>query len=448
MRAILDGNGPAQAAASPPGARKYVLVCPSCGRRHEDDGLILECPAGHQPALLRTDYAERRFRPGPGPGIFRYREWLPVIRAPAAAGASLVYQSKGLASVTGLPNLWIAFNGYWPERGAGLQTGTFKEFEAYTVLGRLPAGGGVLTVASSGNTAAAFALACSQEQVPCLLVIPAQGLARLKFREPLHPCVCLVVVEGGEYPDAIELVASVSSSPAFQDEGGVRNVGRRDGLATVLLSAFEQMRRLPTHYFQAAGSGTGAIAVLEAAKRVRAAVGHGELPRLMLCQNLPFAPLYDAWRTGRRSVAVGPSGRYRRAISQIHASELTNWAPPYEIAGGVYDALSESGGDVLVAANSSVRVAMKMFLELEGIDIEPAAGVAVACLLDAAAKEQVGWESVVLLNITGGGRRRLEHDYRLVQAQPQLRVPRDSPEWQEAARVVTALFRCHGPIVP
>jgi cysteate synthase len=436
----LDGNGPALAATAPAGARKYVLVCPSCGRRQEDDGLILECPAGHEPALLRTEYAQRCFQPCPGrPGIFRYREWLPVIRAPADAGASSVYQSKGLASVVGLPNLWIAFNGYWPERGAGLQTGTFKEFEAYTVLGRLPEGAGVLTVASSGNTAAAFALACSQEQIPCLLIIPAQGLARLKFREPLNPCVCLVVIEGGEYPDAMDLVASVSGAPAFQDEGGVRNVGRRDGLATVLLSAFEQMQRLPTHYFQAAGSGTGAIAVLEAAKRVRAAAGHEALPRLMLCQNLPFAPIYDAWRTGRRLAAGGPSRRYRRAIAQIHASELTNWAPPYGITGGVYDALMESGGDVLVAANSSVRAAMKMFLELEGIDIEPAAGVAVACLLDAAAKEKFGRESVVLLNITGGGRRRLAHDCRLVPAQPHLRFARDSPEWREAARIVTAL---------
>jgi cysteate synthase len=159
----------------------------------------------------------------------------------------------------------------------------------------------------------------------------------------------------------------------------------------------------------------------------------------MLCQNLPFAPIHDAWRTGRRP-AGGPSSRCREAISRIHASELTNCAPPYDITGGVYDALTESGGDVLVTANTSVRAAMRMFLELEGIDIEPAAGVAVACLLDAAAKEKVGRESVVLLNITGGGRRRLGHDYRLIPARPCLRFHRDSLGWQEAARIVIALF--------
>jgi cysteate synthase len=408
--------------------RHYVLVCSSCGRREADDGLVLDCSADHPPALMRTEYTSRDFSLGSSrPGLFRYKSWLPVVRTQENVGRTAVYHSKGLGKALGLPNLWIAFNGYWPERGAVLQTATFKEFEAYTVLCRLPEREVMLTIASSGNTGAAFAWACSQTQMPCLVVVPGRGLRRLRFRAPLDPCVKLVVIDDGDYPDAIALAAAICGTAPFQAEGGVKNVGRRDGLATVLLSAFEEMGRLPSHYFQAVGSGTGAIAVLEAAKRVRdCAPGAGSLPRLMLCQNLPFTPIYDAWQTGLRSPAAEQGERFRDAVKRVFADELTNWTPPYEIRGGVYDSLVESRGDVLIADNASVQTAMNMFQALEGIDIEPAVGVAVACLREAVARAEIGKDSVVLLNVTGGGRLRLSQDFPLVSAQPQLRITRDA----------------------
>jgi cysteate synthase len=439
----LNKNGSWPATSTSAEARHYALVCISCGRRQHDDGTTLECPSDHTPSLLTTEYVNRKFTPRQDQhGLFRYQDWLPVSRTYQNAGRTAVYRSQGLGKALGLPNLWIAFNGYWPERGAFLATGTFKEFEAYTVLGRLPARGVTLTVASSGNTGAAFAWVCSEAGSPCLLIVPGKGLRRFKFRAALHPCVNLVSIDDGDYPDAIELAANVSRALPFQAEGGIKNVGRRDGLATVLLSAFEEMRCLPSHYFQAVGSGTGAIAVLEAARRVCAATGDMTggmtLPRLMLCQNLPFTPIYDAWRLNLTAVADNAAESFREAISKVYADELTNWAPPYQIRGGVYDSLTESRGDVLVADNSSTEVARQMFLELEGIDIEPAAGVAVSCLRDAAAQGTVGKESVVLLNITGGGRLRLARDYPLVSPEPKLRLTRKSLAREDTMHMIAA----------
>lgn len=404
----------------------YTLTCSYCGRQYDDDGLILDCSADHEPALLRTQYADNGFRPFTDrEGIFRYQRWLPVTGTQQDAGRTVVYRSSGLAGMLRLPNLWIAFSGFWPERGATLQTGTFKELEACTVLSRLPGPGLILTVASSGNTGAAFAWACSRRQLPCLIIIPEKGLRRFKFRDSLSPRVNIVVIDDGDYPDAIDLAAAVSRLPAFLPEGGVKNVGRRDGLATVLLSAFEEMKQLPSYYFQAVGSGTGAIASLEAAKRVRNAMSDSDmvLPRLMLCQNLPFTPIFDAWGMGLRS-PQGSNDDFRNAIKQVYADELTNWMPPYSIRGGVYDSLTESHGDVLVASNGAAQQAADAFLKLEGIDIEPAAGVAVACLQDAVARGRVEREAVILLNITGGGRRRLARDYSLITAEPKLRLSR------------------------
>lgn len=424
------------------GDRHYVLICTLCGRKQDDDGAMLNCSEAHPPALLQTQYADQKFSPcADDPGLFRYRNWLPVVREQRGVSRTAVYRSKGLADFLGLPNLWIAFNGYWPERGAFFETATFKELEAHTVVARLPREPAMLIVPSSGNTGAAFAWICSQKQVPCLVIVPSKSLSRFSFRTPLDPCVRLVVLDDGDYPDAIALSDELSRLPFFQLEGGVRNVGRRDGLATVLLSAFEEMQCLPDYYFQAVGSGTGAIAVHEAARRLQYATGAVALPRLMLCQNSPFTPIYDSWRLSRRSLLDGRTPYFRRAIREVRADELTNWAPPYGIRGGVYDSLAESGGDVLVADNSATAAAMKLFLEREGIDIEPAAGVALACLCDAVAEEKIPADSVVLLNVTGGGRAQGREEQS--PARPQLHLTRESLAGPESVDRVVAL--CESP---
>jgi cysteate synthase len=404
--------------------RHYVLVCSGCGAQQDDDGMTLECADSHEPSLLRTQYYDPRFIPCPGVnGLFRYRGWLPVASELQDSGRTIVYHSRALGRYLGMPNLWIAFNGYWPERGATLETCTFKELEAYTVLARSAETATTLTVASAGNTAAAFALACSRNGIPCLLIVPERGLSRFRFGEPLDPCVRLVVLEGAGYTDAIRFSDKVAMNSGFHPEGGSRNVGRRDALGTVLLSAFEEIHRLPDYYFQAVGSGTGGIAVHEAAWRLREARDDaGAMPRLMLCQNKPFTPIYDAWRSGRRTWASEPEEQLRDATRQVHADELTNWSPPYSMRGGLYEALTESSGEMLVADNHAAMTARELFEELEGIDIEPAPGVALACLCNALAEELVPRDSVVLLNITGGGRKRAAGEPGFVQALPDLRL--------------------------
>lgn len=431
-------------------ARHYTLVCVECGARHADDGWMLTCPRPHAPAFLRTDYVATCLRPcSESEGFYRYRRWLPIVRNLPGAGRTVVYQSKRLGRMLGLPNLWIAFSGYWPERDASLETATFKELEAYTVLGRLPDTSHILVVASAGNTAAAFAAVCSRNARPCLLVIPATGLARLRFREPLHPCVRLIVLDGGaDYADAITFAESVAHLPGFHAEGGAWNVGRRDGLATVLFSAVEAIGRLPDRYVQAVGSGVGGIAIHEAASRLSA--GQAEtprLPRLMLCQNAPFTPLYHAWQSRRRALVADDPEQSKRAIARTLAAELTNRRPPYVVPGGVYDVLTASGGDVLVAENMAVRGAMDTFLDVEGIDIEPAAGVALAVLRTAAVAGRIPRKDVVLLHITGGGRARLARDHALAQAEPYLRLTRQQLDCEHVLEQV-ADWAANAPSAP
>src|SRR5258705_13896199 len=115
----------------------------------DDDGFVLQCPVEHTHGLLVTDYSAKQFeREEHDESIYRYWRWLPIVRRLSGAGRTITYRSAQLSVLTGLPNLWIAFNGYWPEKGSALQAATFKELEACAVLSRLPHGpSGVLAFA-------------------------------------------------------------------------------------------------------------------------------------------------------------------------------------------------------------------------------------------------------------------------------------------------------------
>jgi cysteate synthase len=426
-------------------ARHYHLRCPVCAAEFEDDGRMLRCPEAHEPGLLQAEYAERSFRPDPDvDGIYRFHEWLPAGRTIPKAAPTVVYHSKALNRMAGLSNLWVAFNGYWPERGATLETTTFKELEAWAVLGRLPeATDEVMVIASAGNTAAAFARACSLSRVRCLIVVPEVGLASLEFSEPLDPCVKIVSLVGfTDYADAITLANRIAALDGFFPEGGVANVARRAGLGTTMLTAVDTIGRLPDFYFQAVGSGAGGIGVHEAARLLLQDGRFGNrFPRLMLSQNLPFVPLYSSWTAGRRElVAIDPDDG-RRQIRQIAAHVLSNRQPPYSIRGGVYDVLVESGGDMLAADNLETLPRLQLFEEMEGIDIDPASAVALATLLKAARSGLLDHDALVLLNITGGGRYRRHRDRRLIPVRPALQLDQQEIYLDPTLDKIVNLFR-------
>jgi cysteate synthase len=73
--------------------------------------------------------------------------------------------------------------------------------------------------------------------------------------------------------------------------------------------------------------------------------------------------------------------------------------------------------------NAQLGNAMALFSEVEGMAIEPAAGVAVASLARAVAAGDIARDAVVLLHVTGGGRSALPRDERPA-AEPTLVVAR------------------------
>ncbi len=393
-------------------ATEYTLKSLVTGELFEDTGWMLDAPGQTKPGLIRAIYKHKQMNPKDSSyGIYRFADWLPISRMLQGSSAPITYKSEGLAAHLGLKNLYITFSGYWPEKGANMTTCSFKETEAYAVCGRLdPNQGKILVVASAGNTARAFAKVCSENHIPLLLCVPEDNLDALWFEKPLNPCVKLIASRtGSDYFDAIHLSNLACQCEGFIAEGGAKNVARRDGMGTTMLSATTFIGEIPDYYFQAVGSGTGAIAAWEANLRLIEDGRFGnKLMKLMVSQNRPFIPMMNAWKANSRDMLPFDDESARKEVEEIDAKVLSNRKPPYPPAGGLFDALTETKGDVLATTNEELRAAAALFLQLEGNDIHPASAVAVASLIQAIQENRLEPDAIVMLNITGGGEERMK----------------------------------------
>lgn len=420
-------------------ATTYRLKSIQSGKEFRDTGWLLDAPGEDKPGLIRAIYDKKQLDPGPEEwGLYKYSDWLPVRRMLKGSSAPVTYKSQGLARVLGLENLYITFSGYWPEKGAMMGTCSFKETEAYSVCGRMNGSiDKVLVVASAGNTARSFARVCSDNQIPLLLCVPEDNLDSLWFDREIGPEVRLICSRsGGDYFDAIHVSGIACKSDFFLAEGGAKNVARRDGMGTTVLSAVTAIGRIPDYYFQAVGSGTGAIAAWEANLRFLEDGRYGSNKmKLMVSQNEPFVPIADAWRAGSRNMLPLEDGLARRQIEQISAKVLSNRKPPYAITGGLFDALSDTGGTVLTATNEEAGNAAKLFLDTEGNDLHPAAAVATATLISAVRSGMVENDAVIMLNITGGGEEKFKKEKTLHYLRPSLVFDLDP----DPAEVITRL---------
>ena len=213
-------------------------------------------------------------------------------------------------------------------------------------------------------------------------------------------------------------------------------------MGTTVLSAATFIGRIPDFYFQAIGSGTGAIAAWEANLRLIADGRFGNHKmKLILSQNIPFHPMYDAWKAGSRDLLPFNDDEARSKVARILAQVLSNRRPPYSIPGGVFDALTDTEGDVFLATNEEAVRAAGLFRETEGIDIHPAAAVATASLLHALADKRIPPDSFVMLNITGGGEERFKSEKKLYFLEPAVRFG-IQPAPEEVKKKLEGLFTC------
>lgn len=406
---------------------KYRLRCLKCNKIIKDK-YTNRC--NNHNALLRTEYFSKRLQTQKLPGLWKFYQWLPVKDYLDYRDGSITYKSSNLAKELNLNNLYISFSGYFPERKCNMKTCTFKELEAPPTIQRAKEKNiKKIVVASAGNTARAFAYISKFSDIQITLVVPETCLDLLWLIEDAtinknNKLRLISLKKGYDYSDAIFFAERLSLLDDFTSEGGARNIARRDGMGTVLLDAVLKMKKLPKHYFQAVGSGTGAISVWEAAIRLKQDGRFGTtLPKMHLSQNVPFIPMVNAWNEKRRKIIPDIDMLHSRLkVKAIYANVLSNRNPPYSVLGGVYDTLKNCGGSMYSVTNNEAISAGKLFESIEDIDINPAACVAVSSLIKSVDDGKIDSKDVILLNITGGGEKRIKEKHTVKKLKPDFLV--------------------------
>jgi cysteate synthase len=302
-------------------------------------------------------------------------------------------------------------------------TCTFKELEAPPTFQRAQEKCvDNLVIASAGNTAKAFIYSAKDYEIKLYVVVPFSCKDRLVLPFEVTDNVTIIACNSGsDYSDSIAFANRMTNELELINEGGARNVARRAGMGTVMLEAVTFLKKIPEHYFQAVGSGTGAIAAFEAVEYLlNDGRWQGKMPKLHLAQNSPFTPMVDAWNAGTNAISILPEPDQRSAIDSLYAKVLSNRKPPYSIGGGVFDVLKAANGNMYACTNDEAKAAGKMFAETEGIDIVPAACVALASLISAVENNKVDANETILLNITGGGQTRLWEDFDKIKLEPDI----------------------------
>ncbi|HEY3388922.1 MAG TPA: cysteate synthase, partial [Prolixibacteraceae bacterium] len=94
---------------------------------------------------------------------------------------------------------------------------------------------------------------------------------------------------------------------------------------------------------------------------------------------------------------------------------------------------------IFAVTNQEAANAALLFLKTEGNDIEPAAAVAVASLIQAANEGKIDKNATIMLNITGGGIEKFKHENKISYLEPLLVFPLN-PNPQSVFEKIKDLF--------
>ncbi len=410
---------------------KYKLRCLQTGDLIEDKYTLHHTDG----ALLRAEF-NKPLEFKPLKGVWKYLDWIPTSTSNEYVAGTTTYKADALGTELGMPNLWVTFHGYWPEKGAMCPTGSFKDMEAVPTIQRLHDHGCKgLICASAGNTARGFTHFCGLADMPLIVVVGKDHGHRI-WTKTGHPTdsVKVVVVEDGDYYDAKTVAKGIAKQlTGWQMEGSVHNVARRDGIGSLILDAAFTIGSMPEHYFQGIGGGPGPIGVHEMAERlIESGQFEGPAPRQHLSQNVEHSPIHNAWQAKRDHLVAED---FPPHDVEVYSDYLMNKGPAYAQVGGVHDILKGSNGQTYVVERDDAVAAKSLFESIEGIDIMTPGAVALASLQQALASGEIQHDAVTVLNISGGGVERMKQEHDTAVVEPWLRVTKENG----AAMILEAL---------
>lgn len=376
-------------------APDWILACTACGASREATGLPGVCACG-EPWLVRypdrpqtiVDRTEIRRRHG----MWRFRSWLPILpdEEPVSLGEGdtpLLHVPRAAAAL-GLEDLWIKDEGANP-------TGSFKARGLSAAVTRaIAAGARSFVLPTAGNAGVAAAAYGARAGVPVHVYAPRSTPPTIL--QQIRVFGGELILLDGHIGDCGAAARAHAAEHGAVDLSTLREPYRIEGKKTLALEvALAFNWRLPDAVVYPTGGGTGLIGMWKAFGELHGAGWvTGTLPRMYSVQAEGCAPVV-------------------RAISE-GTSRCAPWADPWTVASGLrvpsplggrlmIEAITASDGGAVSVSDERLLETAALVSRLEGIDIAPEGGAALAA---AAELRRTGalrpGERVVVFN-TGAG---------------------------------------------
>ncbi|MCC6616348.1 MAG: threonine synthase [Anaerolineae bacterium] len=368
---------------------KNVAGCPNCGEN------ILE--ARYDLDLINVQewqaaLKERRH------GVWRYAEVLPIYEkrniVSLGEGGTPLIRSQALASMLGLKYLYIKDERQGP-------TNSFKDRQATVAISAMrEIGVDEVVVASTGNVAIAYAAYGARAGVKLWAFFPSLTPGPKMREAALYGAEVIKI--SGSYDETKEIAARFAKNKHIFLDRGIKSVAAIEAMKTIAYEIAEdlgealddgQRWRSPDWFFQGVSGGMGPIGVAKGFREMQSMGIVDKLPALGLIQSTGCAPMVDAFVRGQRIAT--PVTNPQTVIATLATG---NPGRSYEL---LYDYVQENGGVFADATDEEAFDAIRLVARLEGISVEPAAGVMFAGMFKLVQRGVIRPDEVVVLNCSG-----------------------------------------------
>ena len=347
------------------------LRCISCGAVYEPNPKLTRCPRcgglldvvvePREPPSWRL-WSSRR------PGVWRYRELLPVLRGSKPVtmgeGATPLVRLDRLAERLGVRRAFVKHEGQNP-------TGSFKD-RGMTVAVTLAraVGARAVVVASTGNTAASVSAYAARAGLRSIVVVPQGKTALGKLGQSILYGADVVEIQGS-FDDALAAVMKAVEEDHRLYPLNSFNPWRLEGQKTLAYEVAEWLGDAPDWLVVPVGNAGNISAIWKGFKELYRYGLISKLPRMAGIQAAGAAPLAAAWEKGLQQPLF--VDKPETVATAIRIGRPVNW--PKAMA-----AVKESNGLFISVSDDEILWAQLALARMEGIAVEPASAASIAGL--------------------------------------------------------------------
>jgi threonine synthase len=309
-------------------------------------------------------------------------------------GNTPLLHARSLGVMLGIPQLFIKDERQSP-------TSSFKDRQAAVTVAVLQeAGLAEAVVASTGNVAISFSAYCARAGIQLWAfltsLVPASKMHEVAFYGTK------IVKVTTTYDHAKQLAARFAEDRGMYLDRGTKSIAAVESMKTIAFEIAQQIAnqkgskgwRAPDWYVQSVSGGIGPMGVLKGFEELQEMGLIDQIPALAGIQTAGCAPMVHAWQANERDPKPV-------AIPSTHISTLSTGDP-----GRSYTLLREqmdrgNGGVFLSVTDEEAYQAMRLVAEIEGISMEPAAGVAFAGIAKLAQNGHILPNQIVVVNCSG-----------------------------------------------